>query len=156
MLTALHLYPLGMQVLMHSLCLRGRPLCCTSSHPLHLRRPCGDPLAPHQSSVPRLLFSPLLPPGRDLQATDRLTGTTMALKLYDMDRLGDLNRHQVYREVRLHMSLDHRHVLRLLAAFQEGHQVTALGAGGGQALPWGRRGGCCRPLALCCADESGC
>jgi hypothetical protein len=46
------------------------------------------------------------------------SGLPVALKVYYMAMLASFNRHQVLREVRLHASLDHPHIIQLYAAFQ--------------------------------------
>ncbi|MEW5309204.1 MAG: hypothetical protein WDW38_001108 [Sanguina aurantia] len=43
----------------------------------------------------------------------------VAIKMYDTTKLHDLSRHQLGREIRLHASLDHKHVIRLHAAFAQ-------------------------------------
>lgn len=52
------------------------------------------------------------------QALDMRSGLPVALKMYYMAMLASFNRHQVLREVRLHASLDHPHIIQLYAAFQ--------------------------------------
>ncbi len=42
-----------------------------------------------------------------------------------MANLCELNRHQIYREVKLHSSLQHENIIMLYAAFQQGDQVRA-------------------------------
>ena len=41
-----------------------------------------------------------------------------------MANLCELNRFQIYREVKLHSSLQHENIIQLFAAFQEGDQVN--------------------------------
>ncbi|PNH09977.1 Serine/threonine-protein kinase Aurora-3, partial [Tetrabaena socialis] len=48
----------------------------------------------------------------------------VALKVYHMSNLCELNHYQVFREVRVHSSLQHQHVIHLFAAFQEGTDVV--------------------------------
>eukprot|EP00955_Chlamydomonas_euryale_P080750 363466-Chlamydomonas_euryale.AAC.8 len=40
-----------------------------------------------------------------------------------MSNLCELNRYQIYREVKLHSSLQHENIITLFAAFKEGDQV---------------------------------
>ncbi|GIL69430.1 hypothetical protein Vretimale_13537 [Volvox reticuliferus] len=47
----------------------------------------------------------------------------VALKVYHMQNLCELNHYQVFREVRVHSSLQHENVIHLYAAFQEGTDV---------------------------------
>ena len=42
----------------------------------------------------------------------------VALKVYHMENLCELNHYQVYREVRVHSSLQHQNIIHLFAAFQ--------------------------------------
>jgi serine/threonine protein kinase len=42
----------------------------------------------------------------------------VALKVYKMDKLGELQRYQVYREIRIHSQVQHPNLIRLLLAFQ--------------------------------------
>ena len=40
-----------------------------------------------------------------------------------MGNLCELNRYQIYREVKLHSSLQHENIITLFGAFQQGDQV---------------------------------
>ena len=42
-----------------------------------------------------------------------------------MGNLCELNRYQIYREVKLHSSLQHENIITLFGAFQQGDQVRA-------------------------------
>lgn len=42
---------------------------------------------------------------------------------YNMSNLCELNRYQIYREVKLHSNLQHENIIQLFAAFKEGDQV---------------------------------
>lgn len=53
-----------------------------------------------------------------MQAIDLRSARHVALKVYSMAGLDDLNYYQVYREVRLHSSLVHDSIIHLYAAFQ--------------------------------------
>lgn len=53
-----------------------------------------------------------------LQATCRISGTPVALKVYRMKKLSDLSRYQVYREISVHAGLNHPNIVQLYAAFQ--------------------------------------
>jgi serine/threonine protein kinase len=46
------------------------------------------------------------------------------MQSYNMGNLCELNRYQIYREVKLHSSLQHENIIMLYAAFQEGGQVV--------------------------------
>eukprot|EP00201_Polytomella_parva_P001477 CAMPEP_0175087784 /NCGR_PEP_ID=MMETSP0052_2-20121109/30025_1 /TAXON_ID=51329 ORGANISM="Polytomella parva, Strain SAG 63-3" /NCGR_SAMPLE_ID=MMETSP0052_2 /ASSEMBLY_ACC=CAM_ASM_000194 /LENGTH=633 /DNA_ID=CAMNT_0016360173 /DNA_START=323 /DNA_END=2224 /DNA_ORIENTATION=+ len=52
------------------------------------------------------------------------SGEVVCLKAYDMANLCELNRFQIYREVRLHSSLTHPNVINLYVAFQQDNQVV--------------------------------
>ncbi|KAG2490371.1 hypothetical protein HYH03_011173 [Edaphochlamys debaryana] len=56
-------------------------------------------------------------------ATDRQSGTQVALKLYRKRKLSILNRYQVEREVRLHINLRHENIIHLYAAFEDEKHV---------------------------------
>eukprot|EP00798_Chlamydomonas_sp_ICE-L_P005562 gene5562-4199_t len=58
------------------------------------------------------------------QATCRKSLEQVALKIYHMENLCELNHFQVLREVRVHSSLNHQNIVHLFAAFQEGHYVV--------------------------------
>ncbi|GAX77003.1 hypothetical protein CEUSTIGMA_g4450.t1 [Chlamydomonas eustigma] len=49
---------------------------------------------------------------------------SVALKVYNMDKLEELQRYQVYREIRIHSQVQHTNLIRLLLAFQEGNEVV--------------------------------
>eukprot|EP00775_Hariotina_reticulata_P007638 gene7638-7840_t len=53
------------------------------------------------------------------KAQDRISGATVALKVYHMNKLNNISSHQVAREVRLHVALQHENIIKLHAAFQE-------------------------------------
>ena len=48
-------------------------------------------------------------------ALDKLSLETVVLKLYRKSKLSALNRFQVEREILLHNSLDHKHIIRLVS-----------------------------------------
>eukprot|EP00798_Chlamydomonas_sp_ICE-L_P027062 gene27062-2293_t len=54
----------------------------------------------------------------------KLSGETVCLKAYNMANLCELNRFQIYREIKLHGSLQHENIITLFAAFQEADQVV--------------------------------
>lgn len=60
----------------------------------------------------------------------RLSGHTVALKIYQPDKLHEISQFQLLREARLHTHLNHPNVVRLYAAFQQvtrgGHQAHLL------------------------------
>ncbi|KAG1671714.1 hypothetical protein FOA52_007506 [Chlamydomonas sp. UWO 241] len=54
----------------------------------------------------------------------KASGETVCLKAYNMSNLCELNRYQIYREVKLHSNLQHENIVTLFAAFKEGDQVV--------------------------------
>ncbi len=44
-------------------------------------------------------------------------------QVYNMANLCELNRYQIYREVKLHSNLQHENIITLFAAFKQGDQV---------------------------------
>eukprot|EP01023_Acetabularia_acetabulum_P044574 TRINITY_DN447_c0_g1_i4.p1 TRINITY_DN447_c0_g1~~TRINITY_DN447_c0_g1_i4.p1 ORF type:complete len:603 (-),score=79.52 TRINITY_DN447_c0_g1_i4:487-2295(-) len=61
---------------------------------------------------------------RILHAQDRISGMHVAIKSYDVSQLSLIEQTQVAREVRLHSNLTHPNVIRLFAAWLEGHQLN--------------------------------
>ncbi|KAG1670024.1 hypothetical protein FOA52_011180 [Chlamydomonas sp. UWO 241] len=57
-------------------------------------------------------------------ATCKKTAEQVALKVYHMENLCELNHFQVYREIRVHSTLQHQNIVHLFAAFKEGHDVV--------------------------------
>lgn len=53
------------------------------------------------------------PQGKDVQS-----GEMMAVKVYNLNALGELNKVQLIREIRLHGGFAHRNIIELYAAFQ--------------------------------------
>ena len=49
--------------------------------------------------------------------------TQLTMQAYNMANLCELNRYQIYREVKLHSSLQHENIITLFGAFQQGEQV---------------------------------
>lgn len=47
----------------------------------------------------------------------------MAVKVYDLRQLGELNKVQLVREIQLHGAFVHRNIVELYAAFQVGGGV---------------------------------
>ncbi|KAJ9531854.1 hypothetical protein QJQ45_022034 [Haematococcus lacustris] len=58
------------------------------------------------------------------QATCKRTLEQVALKVYHMENLCELNHFQVYREIRLHSALQHQNIIQLYCSFQEGNDVV--------------------------------
>eukprot|EP00798_Chlamydomonas_sp_ICE-L_P005086 gene5086-34884_t len=56
-------------------------------------------------------------------ATCKKSGMHIALKLYRKKKLSVLNRYQVEREIRIHISLDHENCIKLYAAFEDKKNV---------------------------------
>lgn len=68
-----------------------------------------------------------------LQAYCRLSNEPVALKVYNMSRMPPLMRYQLQREVDLHIALAHPHIIKLYAAFQQGHSMVMVQVCGGDA-----------------------
>lgn len=52
------------------------------------------------------------------------TSEMVALKVYHMENLCELNHYQVFREVRVHSTLQHQNIISLFCAFQVSRAVT--------------------------------
>lgn len=52
------------------------------------------------------------------QAMCKKTSEMVALKVYHMENLCELNHYQVFREVRVHSTLQHQNIISLFCAFQ--------------------------------------
>jgi hypothetical protein len=52
-------------------------------------------------------------------------GKRLVLKVYDLLRLSPLTKYQLDREVRLHTSVQHKHIIRLVAAFSQARVRSA-------------------------------
>lgn len=61
---------------------------------------------------------PCLLPLVHVQARDIQSGEMMAVKVYNLPALGELNKVQLIREIRLHGSFSHRNIIELYVAFQ--------------------------------------
>lgn len=48
-----------------------------------------------------------------------LSGKQVALKVYQPDRLHEISRHQLLREARLHVQLNHPNIIKMYAAFKQ-------------------------------------
>lgn len=79
------------------------------------------------------------------------SGVVVCLKVYKLSNLCELNRFQVYREVRLHASLQHENVVQLYAAFQQDNHVILVQefAGGGDLFRLLQRYGGKLPERVC-------
>jgi serine/threonine protein kinase len=53
-----------------------------------------------------------------LQARDIQSNELMAVKVYNLPQLGELNKVQLIREIRLHGSFAHRNIIELYVAYQ--------------------------------------
>jgi serine/threonine protein kinase len=53
-----------------------------------------------------------------LQGKDIQSGELLAVKVYNLNGLGELNKVQLIREIRLHGSFVHRNIIELYTAFQ--------------------------------------
>ncbi|KAL6755436.1 kinase-like domain-containing protein [Haematococcus lacustris] len=58
------------------------------------------------------------------KAVCKFSGETVCLKSYALGSLCELNRFQIFREVKLHSGLSHEHIIRLFGAFQQADQVV--------------------------------
>uniref|UniRef100_A0A7R9W0E9 Protein kinase domain-containing protein n=2 Tax=Chlamydomonas euryale TaxID=1486919 RepID=A0A7R9W0E9_9CHLO len=58
------------------------------------------------------------------QATCKKSAEQVALKVYHLENLCELNHYQVYREIRVHSTLQHQNIVHLFAAFKEGNDVV--------------------------------
>ena len=56
-------------------------------------------------------------------AIDRQSGLEVALKVYRKHKLCTLSRYQVEREIRIHIALDHDHIIKLYTAFEDEKNV---------------------------------
>ena len=59
------------------------------------------------------------------KAVCKRSGETVVLKSYQLSAICELYQHQIFREVGLHASLTHEHVVALRAAFQVWQQASA-------------------------------
>lgn len=59
-----------------------------------------------------------IPVMKSLQARDTQSGELMAVKIYNLPALGELNKVQLIREIRLHGACAHRNIIELYVAFQ--------------------------------------
>lgn len=66
-------------------------------------RPCPNPASPSPPSTP--------------QCNCRLSGQLVVLKVYKLKGMCDLQRVQLFREIRLHSSLQHVNVIQFYASF---------------------------------------
>jgi len=57
-------------------------------------------------------------------AVDRPSGITVVLKLYRKEKLSELGRCQVEREINIHMGLSHQNIIQLYAAFEDEENVV--------------------------------
>lgn len=57
------------------------------------------------------------------QARCNYSGDTVALKVYHLESLCELNHYQVLREIRVHASLHHQNIIHLYASFQEANDI---------------------------------
>lgn len=58
------------------------------------------------------------------KAMCKLSGETVCLKSYNMEVLNELNRYQIYREIRLHSFVSHTNIIGLYGAFHEQGKVV--------------------------------
>lgn len=66
----------------------------------------------HSAEQPLLHLLPMA------QAMCKKSLEMVALKVYHMQNLCELNHYQVFREIRVHSSLQHQNIIHLIAAFQ--------------------------------------
>lgn len=72
----------------------------------------------HRSSLMQALSPLTLHTCLHCQARDTQSGEMMAVKVYNLQALGELNKVQLIREIRLHGSMAHRNIIELYVAFQ--------------------------------------
>lgn len=58
------------------------------------------------------------------QAQCNYSGEMVALKVYHLESLCELNHYQVLREIRVHAGLHHQNIIHLFTSFQEGNDVV--------------------------------
>lgn len=63
-----------------------------------------------------------------LQAQDSVSKEIMAVKVYNLKALGELNKVQLIREIRLHGGFTHRNIIELYVSFQVNYTHLGLGA----------------------------
>lgn len=61
---------------------------------------------------------------RVFKAVDKLSWRHVCVKLYQLDKLDELSRHQILREVSIHSAVHHENIISLYAAFQEDNQIV--------------------------------
>lgn len=59
-----------------------------------------------------------------MQAICKKSLEQVALKVYHMANLCELNHYQVFREIRVHSNLSHQHIIALYCAFQVGRVLS--------------------------------
>lgn len=73
---------------------------------------------------------------------DRKSGITVGLKLYRRTMLNDMERHQIAREIWLHIQLNHPSIIALYAAWKDKDYIYLV-------LEWAPEVGC-GLVTLCC------
>jgi hypothetical protein len=63
------------------------------------------------------------------KAVCKRSNQVVVLKSYQLSAICELYQHQIFREVALHASLKHEHVVQLSGAFQVGSSIRHLEAG---------------------------
>ncbi|KAF8058341.1 aurka-a [Scenedesmus sp. PABB004] len=58
------------------------------------------------------------------RAVDMQSREALAVKVYNLNALGELNKVQLIREIRLHGAFTHRNIIELYVSFQENHRVV--------------------------------
>lgn len=103
-------------------------MCCPVTTPPASHLP-WQPTLPIQALTLNphpLPHPPLTPTGYAstvFKAQCKRSGETVVLKIYTLAAVCDLYKYQIYREVRVHASLQHENIVHLYAAFQEGDRV---------------------------------
>jgi serine/threonine protein kinase len=77
------------------------------------------------------------------RAVDRKSGITVGLKLYRRTMLNDMERHQIAREIWLHIQLNHPSIIALYAAWKDKDYIYLV-------LEWAPEVGCGLLPDLCC------
>jgi serine/threonine protein kinase len=78
------------------------------------------------------------------RAVDRKSGITVGLKLYRRTMLNDMERHQIAREIWLHIQLNHPSIIALYAAWKDKDYIYLV-------LEWAPEVGCRLQGAGSCA-----
>ena len=100
------------------------------------------------------MFLQTHPPSPARLQVHRTSGITVGLKMYRRSMLNDMERHQIAREIWLHIQLHHPSIIALYAAWKDRDYIylvlewaPEVGAGGGSCVRWCAWRSCCLPAA---------